>query len=418
MDSNIDELSNVYLENDKIVAVTRELADFVPDTTIDATDLIVCPGLVDLNANILASVNPERSFEHLLELALAAGFTHIATNAFASDRCLTPTEITYFQSLSAKERAKVSFIGPLTQNLEGTRLNELQLFSRAGCIGFGNGDRLIANTLIKKRCYEYAAMLGLKIYITPEDSFLSQGGCMHEGEVSLRLGLPGIPTIAETLALTQELMLLQETATKAHINRLSAGQSVSLLQSAQENGLKVSADVAIPNLFLTAIDVHLENGLCHVRPPFRMERDRDQLREGIKTGIITAISSDHVALATLVKELPFQDSQPGIASWPVFLPLILRLAEEAQIPLKTVISCVTHGPATILGIDAGHLTPGSRANILIFDPKKEAVLHSAAIKNYGMNNPFLNWSLSGGVIHTIVEGVFSSSPFLFKPQRR
>jgi dihydroorotase len=247
-------------------------------------------------------------------------------------------------------------------------------------------------------------MLGLKIFVAPEDPFLSEHGVMHEGQVSTRLGLSGIPVLAETLALAQELILIEDTGVSAHFGRLSSGHSVELLRSAHDKGLIVTSDTAIHQLYLTEVDVHLDSGLCHVRPPFRNISDKNGLRAGIANYLITAITSDHKTLPLLVKEVPFQDSEPGIASWPVLLPLVLRLATEEQIPLTTALACITHQPAKILGIDAGHLKLGARADVTIFDPKEHWTFDKNDLDNFGHNTPFANWQLQGRVKCTIIDG--------------
>jgi dihydroorotase len=405
--NQIDQIGHLTIAEGKVIGIQEKLIDFTPDLTIDATNLIVCPGLVDLNADLLMTqMSSSERFWEQRQQAFQAGITHIATSAFIDDRSLQIPEIEYYaKAPTDKNMADISLIGPLTENLEGTRLSELQLLTNAGCIGFSNGKLSIINTLVKRRCYDYAAMLGAKIYINPEDAFLAAQGMMHEGEVSLRLGISGIPTLAETIALTQELLLTEETQVSAHFRHLTSAKSVELLARAQQNGLKITSDVAIHHLYLTDIDVELDSGLANVRPPLRSSEDLRALRDGVKNGIIHAITSDHIYRSAVKKDLPFQDAQPGIASWPVLLPLVIRLSEETDIPLSTALACVTHNPATILGIDAGHLSEGAKANVLIFDPKEEWTLQQEELNTFGHNNPFKNWLLKGRVKYVLNQGL-------------
>lgn len=395
--NQIDERTQLAIADGKIIARSTHLTDFSPDITLDASNCIVCPGLVDVKANLCLSNHDVNKFDQQLQDAAKAGFTDISAYAFDDNRCLEIPEIKYY-SQERVHSARVHFLGSLTHKLEGARLTELKLLKVAGCVGFTNGNRAIINTLVKQRCYDYAAMLGVKIFIEAEDPFLNQFGLMHEGEVSVRLGIPGIPRLAETIALTQELQLIEATKIAAHIYHLSTAQSIDILSKAKQGGINVSADVAIDQLFLTEQDINLDNGFAHVRPPLRTDQDKIALREGLKKGVITAISSNHTNIYSLSKNVPFQDSQPGISSWSVFLPLILRLTSETNLSLPTVLSFVTNKAADILGIDAGHLSIGSKANVLVFNPEEHWSLHEE-------NSPFKNWALKGKVKSVLVNGL-------------
>jgi dihydroorotase len=399
----LDEVTNLYLAQGKIQAIAPDMPDFKADIVVDARRMIVAPGIVDLNANLLRSQSGLSSFARYAELAPKCGITSFATLAATKDRCLEPTEITAL-SKHVNASAKAYFIGPLTQNLQGKQLAELMLLRQSGCVAFSNGLAPILNSLIKHRCYDYAAMLALKLIVIPRDPFLSDYGCMHQGQVSTRLGLPAIPTLAETLALGQELLQIETSGVVAHIGRLSSVDSVLKLHVEQEKGLLVTADAAIHQFYLTDVDVQLENGFCHVQPPLRSAADKTGLRDGIKKGVISVITSDHVMLSSEVKALPFQDTEPGIASWPVLLPLTLRLAKEETIPLMTALATITSNPAKILGIDAGHLTIGAPADVMVFDPEEHWSLDAAELAAFGCNTPFANWQLQGRVKYTVVAG--------------
>jgi dihydroorotase len=404
--NQVDERTNVYIADGRIVAVAPKLDDYEPTLVMDASDKIISPGLVDLHANILQSIQGLQGFATYLERATEVGITSIGTSAFLSNRCLEATEVHYLTDLSrsAQRSANVYFIGPLTENLQGACLAELKLLKEAGCIGFTNGFQPVLNTLIKRRCYDYAGMLGFKVFIVAQDSFLSPTGGMHEGEISARLGLPGIPSLAETIALAQELRLIAATGVKAHFFHLSSGQSLPILEMASHQALSISADVSIHHLYLTQDTIRLDNGMSHVQPPLRTSLDKQLLRKAIKDDRIQSIASHHTGLPLLAKEVPFQDSLPGIASWPLLLPLTLRLAKEEQIPLSQAIGSITCQPAQALGIDVGHLTPGAQADVIVFDPVEEWCLAEQGVDNFDVNNPFMHWQLCGRVKCTIVNG--------------
>jgi dihydroorotase len=401
--NQFDSKANVFIADGRIISITTtEISDFSPDLIIQAEDLIICPGLVDLNANILPASGDYQGLVTNLKKAAHVGITHTALTAFSKDHCLSVSEIEY---LGQKKHNQASpyFIGALTQHLQGNRLNELNLLKEAGCIGFTNGYHAIPNTLVKRRCYDYASMLDTKIFMVLDDAYLSGNGCMHQGKISANLGLPGIPSLSEAMALAAELLLIEETGISAHFYRLSSKKAVAILEKVEDRA-SVSSDVAIHQLFLTDENIQLYDGLCHVRPPFRTESDKAVLRSALKLGIIDAISSDHIALPREDKEVPFQDAVPGIASWPLLLPLTLKLAEEEKIPLLQAMSWITSKPASILGINAGALCVGDLANVLVFNPDESWSLTDIDLKKFGQNNPFKNWLLQGCVKYTIVNG--------------
>lgn len=367
--NKIDGYYDVYIAEGKIQAIVEPLADFEPDVILDARSQIVCPGFVDLGANILESVQGYDQFQAYLRQALFSGITSLVTRASTPMRCLETSEILYFRSLSgaSNQSAKIYFIGPLTKHYKGDRLAELVLLHEAGCIGFTNGISSVESPLVKRRCYDYAASFQFKIFIYPQENSLTPKGGMHEGEISACFGLPVIPALAETFSLSQELALIEATNIDAHFFSLSSSQSMPLLREARRKGLSVSAGVSIAHLFLTEKDISLDSGFGNVLPPLRRMQDRLSLREGIKEDLLLSIGSDHTVLPKQVKAVPFQDSEPGLASWPFFLPLALRLADEEDLALSKILAAITYKPAGILGIDAGHLTPGHSADLIIFD---------------------------------------------------
>lgn len=402
--NKVDKVTNVYLSDGRIIAIAAEPpVGFKAEKMIEANKCFIAPGMVDLNATLFSGQINSHHYCNQLETALFAGITHLATPAYNPSYCLGATEIEFLTELSSKgHKAKAYFIGALTQDLAGKRLNELMLLHQAGCVGFSNDFHPLSNTLVKKRCYDYAAMLGLKIFVTLEEPYLGQSGCMHEGNTSLKLGLPGIPTLSESIALAQELQLIEATGIEVHISRLSAAKSIEGLKAIASQ-LSITADVAIHQLFKTDQDVSIDNGLCHVRPPFRTSQDLMALRQALSQKKIQAISSQHITLPSETKFVPFQDSTPGIASWPLLLPLTLKLAQDEGLSLLDAMALVTTEPAKILGIDAGHMNINSSANMIIVDPNINWELSADDLKIFGSNNPFCHETLQGKLRFTIVD---------------
>jgi dihydroorotase len=268
----------------------------------------------------------------------------------------------------------------------------------------GNARRPITNTLVQRRALEYAATLGLTVFINAEDPWLAHDGCVHEGALSTRLGLAGIPECAEVVAVARDLMLIEQAGVRAHFSQLSTIRAVELIAEAKAKGLAVTADVSAHQLYLTDIDVDGFNSLCHVRPPLRSQRDRDGLRQAVADGVVSAICSDHQPHDRDAKLAPFAASEPGISAVETLLPLTLRLVDEGVMALSEAIARLTSGPARILGIEAGQLAVGGPADLCIVDPQRYWEVTEETLQSAGKNTPFLGWEMKGRVIHTLLAG--------------
>jgi len=303
-----------------------------------------------------------------------------------------------------RDRARVLPIGALTRGLEGALLSEMAALKDAGCIGVSNALQPVANNMVMRRAMEYAATQDLTLFLHAEDPALKDGGSIHEGAVSTRLGLRGIPEAAETVAVASYLALIEQTGVRGHFSHLSSARAVQMIGRTQHDGHPVSADVAAHHLHLTELDIGYFNAQCHVEPPLRTQRDCDGLRAGVAKGIVTAICSDHQPHDADAKQAPFSVAEPGISGLETLLPLSLRLAENGAMTLSDVLARLTCGPAAILGIDAGTLSIGAPADICIFDPERYWRVTEQGLRSRGHNTPFLGWELKGRVTHTLYRG--------------
>ena len=294
-------------------------------------------------------------------------------------------------------------LGALTQGLQGTHLSEMGALKEAGCAGVSNGLQPVTNTLVLRRALEYAATHDLTVFLHANDPWLGQG-CAHEGIVSTRLGLPGIPEAAETVIVARDLVLIEQTGVRAHFCQLSATRSLEMVRQARAQGLPVSADVTAHHLHLTEADLLGFNNHCHVLPPLRTARDREALRGALKDGLLCAVCSDHQPHEPDAKQAPFCNTEPGISALETLLPLTLRLVEQDLLILPEAIARLTWMPAHALGIEAGSLGVGKPADICIFDPLGRWHLTEEALVSRGHNTPFLGWELTGSVTHTLVGG--------------
>lgn len=408
--NNLDQVADLHIAAGKIQAIGEAPEGYKAERTIDARNKVVCPGLIDLQVRLR---EPGQEYKSTIadetRAAASAGITTLVCPPDTDPITDTPAVVDLIhQRASQAGYARVLSLGALTQGLEGKQLAEMSELKKAGCIGVSNAYQPISNTAVMRRAMEYAASQDLTVFLYAEDPWLANGGCAHEGAVSVRLGLPGIPEAAETIAVARELQLIEQTGVRAHFCRLSSDRAMKMIARSQYDGLPVTTDVAVHQLFLTDMDIGYFNSQCHVRPPLREQRDMEGLRKGVTQGAITAICSDHQPHDTDAKLAPFPASEPGISGLETLLPLTLRLVDENVLGLSDAIARLTQKPAAILGLLenglGGSLTTGARADVCIFDPEEYWELNSNDMVSNGHNSPFIGWQMKGRVIATILAG--------------
>lgn len=404
--SNLDSPLDLYIDDGKIVAIGDAMDGFYAEQVIDANGLIVCPGLVDLCAR-LRETNQENAATIDSETRAAAkgGITSLCVPPNTDPIIDSPAVVELIEDRAKKAgRAMVYTIGALTKKLDGELLSEMLALKEAGCIGVSNGLSPIKNSLVLRRAMEYAATLGFTVFINAADPWLQSQGCMHEGVVNVRLGLGGTAEAAETIAVARDLILIEQTGVTAHFHNLSTAKAVDMVGVAQQHGLNVTADVSAHHLHLSEHDVGNYDSLSHVVPPLRSTRDRDQLQQGLRDGIIGAICSNHQPLDNNAKQGPFAQTAPGISGLETLLPLTMKLVDDGEISLNQAIANLTAGPARILNINAGQLAVGGAADICIIDPCAHNECQPQQFISAGKNNPFAGWLFSHEVSHTLFDG--------------
>jgi len=404
--NGIDTETDLHIAAGRVVAVGSAPAGFRADRTLDARGLVVCPGLVDLCARLR-----EPGQEHKATIAsetaaaAAAGITTLCCPPDTQPVIDTPAVAQLVaQTAERHGNARVIPAGALTQGLRGEKISEMAALKHAGCPVMSHADRPIKNTLVQRRAMEYASTYGLTVFLRPEDGHLRDGGCVHEGGVATRLGLPGIPEAAETVALARDLALAEQTGSSIHFCCLSTARATEMLVEAVRRGVRASADVSAHQLFLTEEDIGEFDSNCHVAPPLRTSEDREALRTALARGDLEAICSDHRPHEADAKLAPFPATAPGISALETLLPLVLRLVAEGVTDLSTAIARVTVGPAEILQLPLGRLDTGRVADVCIFDPNVRWVLSESAMVSEGRNTPFLGRELEGRVSWTLLAG--------------
>lgn len=401
-----DSCSNLYVDEGKIAAIGSTFKGFEADKTIDASGKWLIPGLVDLatylrdpGADYKASIQSETF------AAASAGITTLCFQPEPDVLVNNAANVNLINEINSRSNtAHIQVIGNLTSDLQGESLSNMGSLKKAGCVAVSNGLQPMKDLHTLRMAMEYAATHELTVFIHPFEHALAQNGCVHAGSVATRIGLPGIPVAAETAALAQAISLVTATGAKTHFCRLSAAESVTLIESAKMQGLPITADVAAHQLFLTEIDVIDFNPLCHTLPPLRTIRDKNALRQGLRTGVIDAICSDHQPHEIDAKLAPFQQTEPGISALETLLPLTLKLVEEDVLDLPQALKLVTSNPAKILGIPVGSLQEGQDASMVIFDPNELWELQAETMHSAGKNTPFIGQGFAGQVISTLLAG--------------
>ncbi|HEY5790454.1 MAG TPA: dihydroorotase, partial [Gammaproteobacteria bacterium] len=307
-------------------------------------------------------------------------------------------------------KVRIRPLGALTQGLGGERISEMAALKAAGCVAMTNALQAIRDTQLLRHALAYAATFDLPVVLCADDPWLHGSGCIHEGEVSTRLGLTGIPGIAESVAVARDLALVAHTGVRAHFGRLSTAAAVAMVARARADGLPVTADVSAHHLHLTELDLSDYDSNCHVLPPLRSQRDRAALRAALADGTLDAVCSDHQPHEAEAKLAPLPATAPGVSGLETLLPLTLRLVEEGVLDLPRALARLTCGPAAALGLDAGTLAPGSHADVCIFDPEQPWRLTAATLRSSGHNTPFLGWEFRARVTHTLLGGRLVHSP--------
>lgn len=404
--NGIDAQQDLFIAAGKVVGIGQAPADFNPNQVIDASGLVVCPGLVDISARLR---EPGYEYKATLEsemLAAAAG--GVTSLACPPDTDPVLDEPGLVEMLKHRARqlnlAHVYPLGALTRQLQGAMLTEMCELTEAGCVGFSQADKPITDTLVLWRAMQYAATFGFTVWLHPQDSYLAANGVAHDGEVAARLGLRPIPAAAETVALATMLRLARETGARLHICRLSAAESVDMIAAAKTQGLPVTCDIAANHLHLTEYDIGFFDANSHLHPPLRSQRDKDALRQGLADGTIDAVCSDHTPVDEDAKLLPFGEAEAGATGLELLLPLTLKWADEQGLSLSDAIAGITSKPAAILGLKSGHLGLQAAADVCIFDPAQYWKIEPRALKSQGKNTPFNGMELAGKVRYTVLDG--------------
>lgn len=406
------EISDILIEGRKITSIGKDLrAGPDCENLIDATRKVVIPGLIDMHTHTREpGYEYKENIRSVSEAAVAGGFTTICsmpnTKPVNDNRAVTE-----FITSRAKDVGIVNLlpVGAITKGSQGVELAEIGELSDAGCFAISDDGRSVMNSEVMRRGMEYAKAFDMLVISHCEDTNLSSGGVMNEGIVSTRLGLHGIPSIAEEVMVARDIALAEYTGCRLHLAHISTAGSVRIIREAKSRGISVTSETAPHYFTLTEDAVEGYDPNTKVNPPLRSSSDLAAIRDGLKDGTIDLIATDHAPHAIEEKELEFDQTPFGIAGLETALSITLGLVEDGVLSLEEAISRLTLIPARVIGIDKGYLTAGVDADIAIIDLDDRWIVDPARFRSKGKNSPFAGWKVKGSVFMTIMGGrrVFS-----------
>jgi dihydroorotase len=405
--SRTDETLDILIENGKIKAISPRI-DLKEAEIIDASRLVVAPGFIDMHVHLR-----EPGEEHKEDIA--TGSLAAARGGFTSICCMPNTRppndnsgITEYIIAEARKRAVVNIypVAAITRGLAGEELTDMADLSQAGAIAFSDDGQPVANSLVMRRALEYSLLLDKLIIDHCEDKNLSMGGVMHEGEISLRLGLSGMPAAAEEIMIARDIILAQLTRARLHVAHLSTKGGIELVRLAKKKGIPVTAEVTPHHLILSDENLVNYNPNFKVNPPLRSAEHRQALLEGLKDGTIDVIATDHAPHTPEEKDVEFDLAPFGLIGLETAVSLMLdRFVHKNIISLERLIDLMSCRPAQLLGLkNKGRIAPGADADLTILNLRQEVVIDVERFASKSRNCPFHGWKLKGAVAFTIVGG--------------
>jgi dihydroorotase len=396
----------VLVENGRIAALDAEAAGARADETLDGGGRVLAPGLIDLSARLREpGYEYKATLESEMDAAVAGGVTSLACPPDTDPPLDEPGLVDMLRRRAkALERARLYPVGALTVKLQGESLTEMAELAEAGCVAFSQANVAIRDLQVLWRALQYAATFGFPVWLRAEDPWLARGGVAHDGATATRLGLAGIPSSAETIALAGLLQLVRETGARLHLCRISTAGAVAQVRAAKAEGLAITCDVSANQIHLSDADIGYFDSHFRLEPPLRSVADRDALSMALAEGVIDCLCSDHTPVDADGKQMPFAESEPGATGLELLLPLALRWGRSRGLDLARTLARITIEPAKILGVESGRIAPGAPADLVLFDPDERVVISAGRLKSQGKNTPFLGEELAGRVHATLVAG--------------
>ena len=405
--NGIDQIRDVLIVDGRIRALGQPGSLAGQDGLVyDVTGKWVVPGLIDMHVHLR---EPGQEYKETIETgtraAAAGGFTAVA--AMPNTKPVNDNQtVTVFILAKAAEAglARVYPVGAISSGSNGEHLAEFGELRQAGAVAVTDDGLPVGNSQLMRRALEYAGNHDLLVISHAEELSLSQGGAMNDGPLATRLGLRGIPHVAEEIMVYRDLALAEFTGRPIHIAHVSTRESLALIRRAKEKGVAVTAETAPHYFTLTEKAVDGYNTLAKMNPPLRTEADVAAVRDALRDGTLDAIATDHAPHGELDKDQEFDLAANGIIGLETAVPLTLQLVREKQLDARRMVELLSVNPARILGVPGGTLSVGAPADIAVIDPEKKFVFTEESIQSKSRNSPFLGWELQGKAVLTIMAG--------------
>lgn len=400
---DVDRQGDLWVRDGRIVA---EASSVPADARLyDLQGKWIVPGLIDMHVHLR---EPGEEYKETIasgtRAAAAGGFTAVACMPNTKPVNDTAAVTRFILEQAAHASARVYPVGAISKGSEGAGLAEYGELKEAGVVALTDDGRPVEDSQLMRRAMEYAASHGLPVISHSEESSLSRNGCMHEGLVSTRLGLRGIPVAAESIMVFREIALAELTGHHVHIAHVSTGAATELIRQAKKRGVRVTAETAPHYFTLTDEAVASYDTNAKMNPPLRPEVDRQAIRQGVADGTFDAIATDHAPHSVLEKKVEFDRAANGIIGLQTALPLTLALVRDGLISELRMVELLSSAPARILGVEGGLLAVGCVADITVIDPVLQYQLTEDSLFSLSKNSPFLGWELQGKAVMTIVGG--------------
>lgn len=415
--NQIDAIQDLLIYDGKINAVAERI-ETQADQIIDATGLIVTPGLIDMHVHLR-----EPGFEH--KETIAAGTRAAAAGGFTSVACMANTqpvadsaEVLEFIRSQARESgaANVFPIGSITKNLDGEELTDVPALLEAGAVALSDDGKTVMNAELMRQVLAWSARLDFPVAVHCEEHNLNAGKVMNLGETSRKLNLPGSANAAEDIIVARDIMLAELTGGHIHILHVSTAGAVELVRWGKRRGVRVTAEAMPHHFTLTETEIEKHGANAKMHPPLRTQADVHAVIEGLVDGTLDAIATDHAPHAPFEKELGMLEAPPGVVGLETCVPLVFtQLIDTGRLTLSEAIAKMTYVPAEILRIDRGRLSIGAVADVTLIDPNRVAKVDSTRFASKSRNTPFGDWELKGWPVMTIRDGVVTHSSMSKNP---
>ena len=408
--NQIDEIGGLIIDTKGLIkAIGKKVVNGNLPADAEKIDLkkqILIPGIVDMRVFVgEPGFEYKESFRTLSNAALSGGVTSVVSMPNTSP-VIDSVSMVDFLKRRGRDKSKINIFpsASLTKNTDGKQMTEFGLLKRKGIVAFTDGVKTVQNPQVMTRIMNFASQSESLIMQHAEDNILSEGGLINEGEISTRLGLKGIPFLAEKIIVERDLSFLEEYFCRYHISQISSEKTISVIKKAKNEGKIFTTGVSINNLTLNENDIGDFKTFLKLSPPLRTESDRQSLVEAVNDGTIDTIVSDHKPEDEESKRLTFAQAATGATGVETLLPLSLELFHNKSINLKKLIASITSNPAKILGVNKGSLDKGRDADLCIFDINKPWVVNKNELKSKSKNTPIEDRKMQGQILKTFVKG--------------